>query len=119
MGPGPKVIVLTDVGAGPKKRGKGRKGKKKKGEDDEEEKPDSDDDVWRQYGSDEELDAPYLPPVRLQPARPENTCICVENFPLVVASKVYSITKAVYETVDTIFVCVLFAAGHYICGGCS
>lgn len=52
----------------PKKRGKGRKGKKKKDDDEEEDvKPNSDDDVWRQYGSDEELDAPYLPPVRELP----------------------------------------------------
>jgi hypothetical protein len=46
-----------------KKRGKGRKGRKRK-EEAEEEKANSDDDLWRKYGSDEELDAPYLPPVR-------------------------------------------------------
>ena len=59
--------ALADAGAEPKKRGKGRKGKKKKGEQEEEDKANSDDEIWRQYGSDEELDAPYLPPVRLQP----------------------------------------------------
>ena len=50
-------------------RGKGKKGRKKKKGDEKagEEEPYTDDEIWKQYGSDADLDVPYVPKVGMPP----------------------------------------------------
>lgn len=45
--------------------GRRRKGRKKAAKDNGEDEPHTDDEIWKQYGSDADLDAPYIPKVSI------------------------------------------------------